>query len=494
MKRFSKLLVCLLVLASVITSFVACDKGGNGTETTTGGNDTTDQDNAAPETDENGDIIGGEDETEGEGEDALPEFVDYASSHKFDPNSGRAYVEATVHLYVDGDTTHFNVPAGTVHTGVLKARYLGINTPESTGQIEPWGKKASEHTRKTLESATSIIVESDTATWNPDSTGERFLVWVWYKTAENPEYRCLNLEILQAGLAVASKSSDTAYAEICTQILHQAVTHKLYVHDRNLKDPDFYYGAALPLTLKELKTNIESYKGKSVSFEGVVINNTGTTAYVEEYDEESGLYYGMQIFYGYNLGFQGEQILSVGNRVRIVGNVQYYEAGGTYQISDIKYHAMRPDDEVNIQKISDGHSAAYQRFEAKDLLTGKKDVQVITFDQEGEEVVETKSFDIGFLAMHGSASLTNLTIKSIYTTQNEDSSNFGALSITCEAEDGTTIVVRTAVLKDENGKTITADAFPIGSKIEAKGIVDVYNDVYQLKVFSKSDIGFLWTP
>ncbi len=463
MKRFSKLLALLLILATALVSLAACGAGDAGS-----GTGTTEADSA--------------------GDNTLAELIDYAAQHKFNPTSGRAYVEATVHLYVDGDTTHFNVPAGTVPTGVLKARYLGINTPESTGQIEPWGKKASEYTKTALTAATSIIVESDTASWNPDSTGERFLVWVWYKTAENPEYRCLNLEILQEGLAVASKSSDTAYADICTQILNQAVTHKLYVHDKSKKDPDFYYGAALPITLKELKTNIESYKGKSVSFEGVVVRNANNTAYVEEYDEETGIAFGMQVYYGYNLGFQGEQILTVGNRVLIVGNVQYYEAGGTYQMSDIKYHAMRPDDEENIQKLSEGHSASYQLLEAKDLLSKKFDIQVTTEGEDGEEVIETKSFDLGFLSMHSSASLKDLTIKSIYTTSNEDSSNFGALSITCEAADGTTIVVRTAVLKDANGKTITADAFPIGSKIDARGIVDVYNGVYQLKVFSASDI------
>ena len=93
--------------------------------------------------------------------------------------------------------------------------------------------------------------------------------------------------------------------------------------------------------------------------------------------------------------------------------------------------------------------------------------------------------------MHGSASLKNLTIKSIYTTQNEDSSNFGALSLTCEAEDGTEIVLRTVVLKDSEGKTITADAFPVGSKINARGVVDVFNGVYQLKIFSANDITFV---
>lgn len=427
---------------------------------------------------------------EGTGDNGPGEFIDYVATQKFDPTSGRAYAEVTVKTFVDGDTTHFNISHPLFETGVLKARYLGINTPESTGQIEPWGKKASNYTKEALKNATSIIVESNTAGWNPDSTGDRFLVWVWYKTADMADYRCLNLEILQNGLAVASKSSDTCYADICVKILNQAVTHKLHVHSKE-KDPEFYYGAALPMTLKELKTNIESYRDKSVSFEGVVIRNSGNTAYVEEYDEETGLYFGVQVYYGFNLDYFGQEILSVGNRVLIVGSVQYYETGGTYQISDIKYHAMRPDDEENIQKISDGHSAAYTEVGAKELLTGKVTLNITHVDDEGNESIVEKTFDRGFLTMHGSAALKGLTIKSVYTTQNEDSSNFGALSITCQAEDGTEIVIRTIVLKDQSGKTITADAFPVGSKIDAKGVVDVYNGVYQLKVFSVSDVTFI---
>lgn len=468
MKNFTKLLVLLLALSMLAGCFAACE-GGNTPEETTA-------DNVSEET------------TAGQAGE-LPEFVDYASTVKFDPDSGRAYANVTVLTYVDGDTTHFNINHPAFDGNILKARYLGINTPESTGQIEPWGKKASNYTKETLKKATSIIVESDTATWNPDSTGDRFLVWVWYKTAEDTDYHCLNLEILQQGLAVASKSSDTVYADICVTILNQAVRYKLHVHSKE-QDPDFYYGDAMPITLKELKTNIESYKDKSVSFEGVVVRNSGQTAYIEEYDEETGLYFGIQVFYGYNLGYFGEEILTVGNRVLMVGSVQYYETGGTYQISDIKYHAMRPDDPENIQKISDGHTAAYAEVSAKELLTGKVDIEVTTVDEEGNESVETKTFDRGFITMHGSASLKDLVITRIYTTQNEDSSNYGALSITCLAQDGTEIVLRTIVLKDADGKTITADAFPIGSVIDAKGVVDVFNGVYQLKVFSASDITF----
>ena len=454
MKKLTVLLLALALLAGI---FVACESG--------------------------------ESEVTTEGAAELGELVDYVATLKFNPNSGRAYTEATVKTFVDGDTTHFNVPSSIVSGGVLKARYLGINTPESTGQIEPWGKKASNYTKAALSAATSIIVESDTASWNPDSTGDRYLVWVWYKTAEMTDYRCLNLEILQAGLAVSSSSSELSYADLCVSILNQSVTHKLHVFSKE-KDPDFYYGAAMPITLKELKTNIESYKDKTVGFEGVVVRNSGNTAYVEEYDEETGLYFGIQVYYGFNLDYFGQEILTVGNRILVVGSVQYYETGGTYQISDIKYNAMRPDDESNIKLISKGHEGAYTEVGAKELLSEKITLNITVVEGENESIVE-KTFDRGFLTMHGSASLKGLTIKSVYTTQNEDSSNFGALTLTCEAEDGTEIVLRTIVLKDSAGKTITADAFPVGSKVNARGVVDVYNGEYQLKVFSANDITFI---
>ena len=65
-----------------------------------------------------------------------PEVVDYVAETKLDMNSDTVKQEVTVKNYVDGDTTHFYVPTSIRDTGVLKARYMGINTPESTGKIE----------------------------------------------------------------------------------------------------------------------------------------------------------------------------------------------------------------------------------------------------------------------------------------------------------------------------------------------------------------------
>ena len=109
-------------------------------------------------------------------ENPVIEAVDYASQLKLNMGSITAKQEVTVQNFVDGDTVHFNVPTNVMEGGVLKARFLAVNTPESTGKIEEYGKAASNFTKETLKKATSIILESDTNTWNADSTGGRYLV------------------------------------------------------------------------------------------------------------------------------------------------------------------------------------------------------------------------------------------------------------------------------------------------------------------------------
>ncbi|MBQ6672510.1 MAG: thermonuclease family protein, partial [Spirochaetales bacterium] len=246
---------------------------------------------------------------------------DFASEVKLNMRSETAKQKVTVHAFVDGDTTHFNVPVSISENGILKARYLAVNTPESTGKIEEWGKKASAFTREKLSHASSIIIESEDANWNPDSTGGRFLVWVWYRNSEDEEYRNLNIEILQNGLAIASSTANNRYGQTAMAALNYAKDQKLNVYSGE-KDPDFYYGDAVELTLKELRVNIKEYDGIKVAYEGVITMNDGGSVYMEDYDPETGLYYGISVFYGYNLPGKGLAILSVGNRARIVGTVQ----------------------------------------------------------------------------------------------------------------------------------------------------------------------------
>ena len=72
------------------------------------------------------------------------------------------------------------------------------------------------------------------------------------------------------------------------------------------------------------------------------------------------------------------------------------------------------------------------------------------------------------------------------TTTNEDSSNYGAMTLTCEAN-GVTVKVRTTVFRDENGDLITADYYE-GKTIDVQGMIEYFMGDYQIKVFTPNDI------
>lgn len=408
---------------------------------------------------------------------AEPEFVDWAGKLKLDQTSNTKKCEVTVKTFIDGDTVHFNVPSDVCDDGVLKARFIAINTPESTGKIEEYGKTASLFTKDTLSKATSIIIESDDDKWNLDSTGGRHLVWVWYKTSDMADYRNLNIEILQNGLAIASSSNNNRYGSTAMSAIATAKECKMHIYSGE-KDPNFYYGDAQELTIKELRLNSPKYTGQKVAFEGVVTFNDDSAVYIEEQDPETGLYNGYYIYYGYNLSGTGLEILTVGNRVRVVGSCQFYEAGGTYQVSDVSYRQMKPNDPSNLQKISEGHSPAYMKLTADEFVN---DTVTVT-DSEGNEAVVKKAEYV----LNASVSMDNLKVVETYTTQSATSSN-GAITLTCESEDGIRVTVRTNVLYDDNKNLITADRYE-GKNISVSGVVEYFSGNYQIKVLSDKQI------
>ena len=404
-------------------------------------------------------------------------YTDYVEQLKLDERSSTLKQAVTVKTYVDGDTTHFYVPASISETGVLKARYLAVNTPESTGKVEEWGKAASQFTRSKLSEAAAILVESDDGSWNADSTGGRYLVWVWYKPTADSDWRNLNVELLQNGLAIASSSSNNRYGSTCTAAIAQAKQMKLAIYSGE-KDPDFFYGDAREITLKELRLNAAEFNGDKVAFEGVVTRNYNNSIYVEDLDPETGLYFGMTVYLGYGLSGEGLEILNVGNRARIVGTVSFYEAGGTYQVSGLTYRAMKPNDPGNIQKISEGNEAAYVLTEPA-VFSGSFTVA----DDEGNE----KTYDYAELVMDTSIAMQGLKVVSFETTTNEDSSSYGAMTLVCKGSDGTVVHVRTAVLRHEDGSLVTGSEFK-DRTIDVKGIVSYFSGTYQIKIFTLNDI------
>ncbi len=332
------------------------------------------------------------------------ESVDFAGQIRFDRQSETVKQLVTVKTFIDGDTTHFFVPETVVPGGVLKARYLAVNTPESTGKIEEWGKAASRFTREKLENAEEIWIESDDTAWNLDSTSTRHLVWVWYRPEGQQDFRNLNIELLQEGLAIANSSAQNRYGDTCMAAIAQARAQKLRVYSGE-KDPDFYYGDAIELTIKELRLHPEAYDGKKVAFSGVITVNHSNSVFIEDYDAETGLYFGFSVYYGTNLSGGGLDVLTVGNEARIVGTVQYYEAGHTWQVSGLNYRMMKPKDPGNIQKLSEGHEPAWTE------ITPGQFYSTVTLETEsGPETYAFASLAQG----------TSVRVRGVYAALSED--------------------------------------------------------------------------
>lgn len=92
----------------------------------------------------------------------------------------------------DGDTARFELDGENV-----RVRFLGINTPEVSGENkveEPYGNEALEYTKNKLENANKIEIEYDDIADHEDRYGRK-LAWIW---VDDELFEC---ELLEQGLA-----------------------------------------------------------------------------------------------------------------------------------------------------------------------------------------------------------------------------------------------------------------------------------------------------
>ena len=113
---------------------------------------------------------------------------------------------ATLISPTDGDTSRFRLEQGTE----VSIRYYQIDTPESTGDVEKWGKSAAFFVKERLKSATEIVLEATESRAVKDSYGTRYLGYVWYKTADS-DFKLLNLEVVENGFSDNKGYSSSAY-------------------------------------------------------------------------------------------------------------------------------------------------------------------------------------------------------------------------------------------------------------------------------------------
>ena len=108
-------------------------------------------------------------------------------------------IEATVSRNVDGDTLHVLTSSGATE----KVRFIGVNTPESTIEHEPYGEEASNYTKTRLPVGTRVWLETDVDL--RDRYG-RLLAYVWLSppasgSAAEVRAKMFNAELLIEGYA-----------------------------------------------------------------------------------------------------------------------------------------------------------------------------------------------------------------------------------------------------------------------------------------------------
>lgn len=202
---------------------------------------------------------------------------------------------------IDGDTAHFN-PVNATGNEYIKTRFYGIDTPESTGQIQLWGKSASKFTSEKLKNAAAngtIVLSSPSQTYaepQVDSTGSRYLGLVWInETVKNADYTdlvLLNLWVVQEGYS-ATKSVDKVpeYAEVFFDADRQAQAYELHIWGDEI-DPNYNYGDYEPVSIIAIKDEERWSKAKgyenpyydaNVHIEATVTGYSDHIIYVQEY-------------------------------------------------------------------------------------------------------------------------------------------------------------------------------------------------------------------
>lgn len=325
--------------------------------------------------------------------------------------------EVTLVKCTDGDTARFR--SGSQEFAV---RFLGIDTPESTYRIDPWGKSASDYTCDKLTNATTIVLEAGDEL--KDGYG-RYLAWVWY------DGKLLNLELVEQAFSNAKGTSGTKYEDVIydAELAAQATDKRIWGET----DPTYDYSLeGAPITVGELVTNMDSYIGKKIEITGIVAFEVGVSPYLVD---ESG--YGIYVYLREN-SFKIEP----GNKITISGlDLTFYpdqETGSPQLVGVYKR---------NVELISENNVVNPRLIEVKDISL----------------------IDLGsFIKVEG------VTVKDIYQSRNT-----GDYTITCEDSLGNEIGLHIT----GNIERSEIDALmSVGSVIDVAGGLSRYMEQYQLEM------------
>ena len=287
----------------------------------------------------------------------------------------------------DGDTAVFHLNGSERDTytvpgktySYVTVRFFGIDTPESTSSIQPWGKAAAAYGKNLLTTAEGIIIDaSDLNNDNNyanrvDSNGTRWLGLVWYcpqgKDPENLEnYRCYQLDMIEECYTFAASFSTDRFIYTADEATEPILYNRYYTVRNSITgeseyrfgsmtinelffeaenrmnrtgsririqgetDPNYDYNTTpVSMSIKEAKENINELmtKGTFVELKGVITRFVTSNLYIQDENGEALYIY---------MGIDGNTIsgvFNVGDTIKIRGRLCEY--GGQYQMSGVEF-------------------------------------------------------------------------------------------------------------------------------------------------------------
>ena len=328
MKKFLRLSALLIVLAlSLSLIFVACQKP------------TSDPEDPVPTVADNTEHF-----------DKITKTLKLSRSYEGKVFTVDGIEKVTVAKFTDGDTTTFSTS-----TGNWAIRYHSVNTPESTGQVEKWGKAASNFTKNRLTDS-EIVIESHTGgAPEKDSYGSRYLGYVWYRKSSNEDFKCLNLELVENGFSDNKGNNTSTFPYNSFFAKAEEFAHSIQLRMWSTLDDPLYTDDPVAMTIKEFWDNPDAFYTK-YNDDGEEINagakivmyaylksysiyrgTTGSTVtYVaEQYDPETGETHQINVYADY-VGKPSSR-MELGHLYRIIGTIQ--EWSNSFQISGIMFGA-----------------------------------------------------------------------------------------------------------------------------------------------------------
>lgn len=307
---------------------------------------------------------------------------------------------AEVSKLTDGDTSTFKLSTSSKSgKSYVIVRYHGINTPESTGRVEKWGKSASKYNASRLETAYQVVLEATTTPASTDSNGTRYLGYVWYRESETDTFKNLNLELVENGYTNVS-TVIAEYQSVFARAKAFASEHKMHIWS-NDTDPYFSEDAivtTLPEIVNDLKEadpqfySYDSEVGANVSFEGFIMDHSTSSSqhyYTVGALDDDGNIYTMSIYGAYS-SYAINSYLMVGSYYRFVGTVQYYS--GNFQISGLQYVVGQTGDQYTTLLEADYYAvfnSSNSRFKYSEETGIRGDLTVINAVVEGTRLTIT---------------------------------------------------------------------------------------------------------